>query len=118
MIQYLMQSNLAANSINDLMTDADTGASNARFIKRPSRVTMAIQANAAGIELQVLAGEREVVGRSTLDLGGTTGEYPNINEKGFSFYAATGEILSVVLRETAGVATTDVMMAFDVQPVA
>lgn len=118
MAEFLMDSNIAANAVDDLMLDADTGPTNTRFISRPSRVTLAIVANAVGIELTVFSGARTVVPRSTLDSSGTTGQFPNINEKAFSFLAAGGEIISVQLRETAGVATTDVMAALDVTPIA
>ena len=118
MIEYLMQSNLAANSTNDLMTDADTGEAQSRFVQRPARVTVAIEANAVGVELEIYSGARTVVPRSTLDAGGTTGVFPNINEKSFQFFAAAGEKLRFVLRETAGAATTDVMAAVSVQPIA
>ncbi len=115
-LEYLMQSNLAANSTNDLMTDADTGEAQTRFVTRASRVTMAIEASAVGIEVEVYAGIRNVVPRSTLDSGGTTGVFPNVNEKAFSFLAAAGEKLRLVLREIAGVATVDVMAVVDVTP--
>lgn len=118
MIEYLMQSNLAANSTNDLMTDADTGEAQSRFIGRPSKVTMAIVASAVGVELEIFSGPRVIVPRSTLEAGGTTGVYPNLNEKAFSFPAASGEKLRVILREVAGTATTDVMAAIDVTPIA
>lgn len=118
MIVYLMQSNLAANSVNDLFLNADQGASNARFINRPSKITMAIEANAVGIQMTVRAGSRVIVDRSILDAGGTTGVFPNVNEKAFTFFAAANEILSVELRETAGVATTDVMASVSIDPIA
>lgn len=116
--EFLMVSNVAASSVEDLMLDADTGASNTRFIRRPSQVTLAIVANAVGIELTIFSGDRTVVPRSTLDSSGTTGQFPNVNEKAFSFFAAAGEILQVELRETAAVATTDVMAALDVTAIA
>jgi hypothetical protein len=118
MLEYLMQSDLAINSVNDLMTDADTGEAQARFVTRPSRVTVAIEADAVGVELEIFAGARTAVPRSTLDAGGTVGVFPNINEKAFSFFAASGEKLRFIMRETAGVATTDVMAAVSVDPIA
>ena len=117
MIEYLMQSNLAANSTNDLMTDADTGEAQSRFVTRPSRVQVAIEASAVGVELEIYSGARTVVARSSLDAGGTTGVFPNINEKSFTFFAAAGEKLRFVLREIAAAATTDVMAAVSVQPI-
>lgn len=116
--EFLLQSNLAANSFNDLMTDADTGESQLRFITRPSRVTVAIDATAVGIVMEIQSGGRTVVPRSTLDAGGTTGVFPNIREKAFSFMAAAGEKLRIGLTETAGTATTDVNCTIDVTPIA
>lgn len=114
--EFLMQQNLAANSFNDLMTDADTGESQLRFINRPSRITLAIVASAVGVVFEVQAGARTVVPRSTLEAGGTTGVFPNLSEKAFQFLAAAGEKLRIALTETAGVATTDVMATLDVSP--
>jgi len=116
--EFLMQSNLAANSFNDLMTDADTGESQLRFITRPSRITVAIVASAVGVVLDIQAGGRTVVPRSTLEAGGTTGVFPNIQQKAFSFLAAGGEKLRIALTEIAGTATTDVMATVDVTPIA
>ena len=116
--EFLMQSNLAANSFNDLMTDADEGESQLRFVTRPSRVTVAIEATAVGVVLEIQSGGRTVVPRSTLDAGGTTGVFPNIREKAFVFHAAGGEKLRFALTETAGAATTDVMAVVDVTPIA
>lgn len=116
--EFLMQSNLAANSYNDLMVDADTGESQLRFVGRPSKVTIAIEASAVGIVLDIQSGARTVVPRSTLDAGGTTGEFPNIREKAFSFFAAGGEKLRIGLLETTGGAAIDVMATLDVTPIA
>lgn len=116
MIEFLEVDNIAANAVRDLMVDAVTGEADSRFVTQPSIVTIAILANAVGIELQITAGERVIVARSNLDSSGTTGQFPNINEKAFQFAAAAGEKLRVSLRETAGVATTDVMASVDITP--
>lgn len=115
-IVQLMQSNLAANSVNDLMLDADTGASNARFIKFPSQVILAIAASAVGIEYRVLSGGRVIVERSTLDGGGTTGTFPSLDAAALTFPVAGGDILEIELREIAGVATVDVMATVAINP--
>lgn len=116
--EYLMLSNIPANAVRDLMVNADTGESDSRFIGRPSQVTFAIVANAVGIELEVRSGERTVVPRSTLEAGGTTGVYPNIDQKAVTFFAAAGEKLLFRVRETAAVATTDIMLSLDVTALA
>lgn len=117
-VEFLLLTNLGANAVADLMRDADTGEADARFITRPSIVTLAIEANAVGVELSIFAGDRTIVQRSSLDAGGTTGVAPNINEKAFQFPAAAGEKLRVMVRETAGVATTDIMASVSVDAVA
>jgi len=114
---FLLESNLAANSTNDLMVDADTGESDLRFIGRPSRVTLAIDASAVGVELEISLSGRVVVPRSTLAAGGTTGVFPNVDQIGFGFFAAAGDILKVTLREVAGTATTDVMGSLSIVPI-
>lgn len=114
--EYLMVSNIPANAVRDIMVNADTGEAESRFIGRPSKVTFACVASAVGIELEVRSGERTVVPRSTLEAGGTTGVYPNLDQKAVSFFAAAGEKLKFQIRETAAVATTDIMLAIDVEP--
>lgn len=114
--EYLMLSNIPANAVRDMMLNADTGESDSRFVTVPSRVTYAIVANAVGVELEVRSGERTVVPRSTLEAGGTTGVFPNIQDKAVQFDAAGGEKLKFQVRETAGVATTDIMLAVSVDP--
>lgn len=117
MVEFLEVDNLAANAVQDLMVNAATGEAQSRFIERPSQVTLAIVADAVGIELQIFSGLRTIVSRSTLEAGGTVGVFPNLNEKAFSFLSAAGEILRVILRETAGVATTDIMGTVSVEPI-
>lgn len=108
--------NVAANATVDMMLDAATGASNVRFVKRPSRCVLAIDADAVGMEYRVMAGSRTVIDRSTLDAGGTDAVFPNLNEKAVTFFAAGGEIISIEVREIAGTATTDVMATLSVEP--
>lgn len=114
--EYLMLSNIPANAVRDMMVNADTGESDSRFVGRPSQVTFAIVASAVGIELEVRSGDRTVVPRSTLEAGGTTGVYPNIDQKAVSFFAAAGEKLRFTVRETAAAATTDIMLSIDITP--
>ena len=117
MIEFLEIDNLAANAVQDMMVNALTGEAQNRFVGRPSKVTVAIVADAVGIELQIFAGARTIVPRSTLEAGGTLGVFPNLDQKAFAFLAAQGEILRLIIRETAGVATTDIMATVDVDPV-
>lgn len=117
-VEFILLSNLGANAVADMMLDGDTGATNLRFLSRPSRITVAIEANAVGVEIQIRVGQRTVVGRSSLDAGGTTGVFPNLDQKAFTFFGAISEIIEVEVREIAAVATTDIMLTISVQPVA
>jgi len=115
--EFLEIDNIAANAVVDLMVDALTGEAQARFIERPTRVTVAILADAVGVELQIFSGSRTIVPRSTLDSSGTLGQFPALNEKAFNYLAAAGEIQRIILREISGVATTDVMGTIDTTPI-
>ena len=116
MIEFLEIDNIPANAVRDLMVDALTGEAQSRFVERPSKITTALLADAVGVELQIFSGSRTIVPRSTLDAAGTLGQFPNLDQKAFSFLAAGGEILRFILREISGVATTDVMCTVDVEP--
>ena len=113
---FLMLQDIAQNGTADLMVNADTGESDARFIGQNSIVQMAIVADAIGIEVQVSLSGRVVVPRSTLPAGGTLGVFPNVADFAFEFPAAAGEILKVELREIAGTATTDIMGTISIAP--
>lgn len=115
--ENLMVSNIPANAVRDLFRDADTGESDLRFVGEPSILTLALVASAVGIELSLFAGERTLIQRSTLEAGGTTGVFPNMDQKALSFPVAAGEKLRALLRETAGVATTDVMGSVSLDPI-
>ena len=119
MIEYLHYQNVAANAVIDMMVNAISGESQARFVTRPSKVTMALEASAAAsAEFQVFSGSRTIVARSACDGGGTDGVFPNIDQKAFSFLAAAGEKISVPVRETAGAGTVDIMLTVSVEPIA
>lgn len=117
MNKWLTLTNLPANAIRDLMLDADQGATNLRFISFPSQVTFALNATAVGVEYEVYSGGRRVIERSAIEAGATAGVFPNLDQKGQTFYAAAGDILEFKVRETTGVATTDINMAISVEPV-
>lgn len=110
MITNLYKQNQTANSVIDLFKDGDQGETPIRFVGRPSRVVFAIEASAAGeAEYELLAGGRRIVSRAAVDGGGTDGVFPKLNEKGFNFLVAAGEILQCLVRETAGTSTVDIM---------
>lgn len=111
--------NIPANAVRDFMVDADEGASNLRFLERPSRIVWAMDATAAlGVEVEVFSGSRTVAERGRVPGGGTAGNLPNLRETGRTFLGASGEILNFRIRETGGVATTDVNLYISVEPIA
>lgn len=117
MIEYLLYQNIAANGTVDLMTDATTGEAQTRQVQRPSRCSLAIEADAVGLELEIYSGARSIVPRSTLSAGGTDSVFPNLNEKTITWFSAAGEKLRIICREIAGTATTDVMGVISVDPI-
>ena len=116
---FLTLTNIPANAVRDLMEDSDQGAQNLRFVRRPSRVTFAIDTNGAanGVEYEVFSGDRQIVERSAVPAGGTAGVMPKLNEVGTTFLAATDEIIKVRVRELDGVATSDINLPIAVDPI-
>jgi len=110
-VEYLMVSNIPALGTRDMFKDADTGESDMRFITEDGMLTIAIVASAVGIVWSLQSQYRNITQSSTLEAGGTTGSFPNNREKGFAFPVYAGEKLRLSLRDTANVATTDVMAA-------
>lgn len=111
--ENILLSNLAANAIADMMTDGDAGESDSRFIARNGMLTYAIVASATGIQVQVRSQFRTIAPRQVVEAGGTTGVFPDMQQKAVSVPVFQGEILRMEVRETAGVATTDVMLSID-----
>ena len=116
MLVQLYYADLAAYGTIDMLLDAVTGASNARFVKFPSRCVLAIEADAVGLEYRVTVGGRTVIDRSTLGAGATDGVFPDLDAKAVTFNAAGGDIIAIEVRETANVATTDIMATLSVEP--
>lgn len=105
----LMVSNIPALGTRDLFRDADTGESDFRFIDVDGRLSLAIVANAVGIVWQLTSQHRNITELSTMEAGGTTGVYASFADKGVMYDVYAGEKLRLTLRDTANVATTDVM---------
>lgn len=110
-VEYLMVSNIPSLGTRDLFRDADTGESDLRFITEDGVLTIAIVASAVGVVWALQSQYRNITQNSTLESGGTTGVFPNMSDKAFQFEVFAGEKLRLTLRDTAGVATTDVMAA-------
>lgn len=112
--ENLLITNLAALATRDILADSDEGESDARFVQFDGFMTYAIHASAVGIELTIRSQRRIIAPRNVVEAGATTGVFPNIREKGVQVPVFAGEKLVFELRETANVATTDVMLSIDV----
>lgn len=105
----LMVSNIPANTKRDVFRDADTGESDFRFINTDALLQFTLVANAVGIVWALSSQYRNITEESTLDSAGTTGQFASIADKGQQYEVFQGEKLRLTVRDTAGVATTDVM---------
>jgi len=108
-VAQLMVSNIPALGTKDMFRDADTGESDFRFITDTGVLAFTIVANAVGIVWQLTSQYRLITELSTLEAGGTTGVYASIADRGQEYDVYAGEKLRLALRDTANVATTDVM---------
>lgn len=111
--ENILLSNLAALTTADMMVDGDQGESDRRFCAADGRMTYAIHASAVGIVLAIRSQFRTIAPRQSVEAGATTGVFPNMTEKGISVDVFAGEKLIFEVRETANVATTDIMLSID-----
>ncbi len=115
-LEQLQISLIPANAVRDMFRDADTGEADARFIMRPSQISIAIWGTGA-FEWNLYSQDRTIVQRSTGDRSAPgTGQFPKLNERAFVFHAASMDKLRLTVRETGGVATTNIMAVVDVTP--
>lgn len=111
--ENILNSNIAALATEDMLVDGDQGESDRRFVSQDGVMTYAIVANAVGIVLAIRSQYRNIAPRQTVEAGGTTGVFPNMTEKGIQVPVFAGEKLVFEVRETANVATTDIMLSID-----
>lgn len=111
--ENILLTNMPANVRRDMLVDGDQGESDRRFVGSDGVATYAIVANAVGITLAIRSQYRNIAPLQTVEAGGTTGVFPNMTEKGIQVPVYAGEKLVFEVRETAGVATTDVMLSID-----
>src|SRR3989442_13227973 len=117
-LEQLQISAIPANAVRDMFRDADSGEADARLVARPSMASLAIWATGA-FEWSLFAGDRAVVQRSTGDRSApATGNFPKLNERAFTFPVASMDKLRLTVRETGGVATTNIMAVIDITPMA
>ncbi len=115
-LEQLQISTIPANAVKDMFRDADTGEADARFIMRPSMISLAIWGTGK-FEWSLFSQDRTIVQRSTGDVSApAAGNFPKLNERAFTFPAAALDKLRLTVRETAGVATTNIMVTVDVTP--
>jgi len=110
---FLLNSNIPANTLEDMMIDSDTGEVPERYITGPAVITYALEADAVGVTYQIIVGGKRYVDRSTVDAGGTLGVAPNLDSKATSF-ECDGGTLQVLVAEEAGTATTDLMLTIEI----
>jgi len=111
--ENILLTNIAANARADLLVDGDLGESDRRFVSQNGIMTFACVANAVGITLQVRSQYRTIAPLQAVEAGGTTGVFPDMQQKGVQLPVFAGEKLIFEVRETAGVATTDIMLSID-----
>lgn len=111
--ENILLSNIPANARRDMLNDGDNGESDRRFVGATGIMTYAIVASAVGITLSIRSQWRTIAPLQTVEAGGTTGVFPNMDQKGISVPVYQGEKLVFEVRETTGVATTDIMLAID-----
>jgi hypothetical protein len=116
--QFLEITDLTANATVDLMTGADQGEAHGRFHdQRPARQTLLLRATAAQAEVQVFAGNRQVVFPSPVCIGGVAATVPPRNTTvPMSWVVASNEITRVLIRETAGAGTVDIQGLLETTP--
>jgi len=101
--------NLAANSTNYPLS-----GSQYEYLPFNARVEFAVIANAAGVDVTVYSGSDVLQQSGPATVKATPPVYPD--DFLLDDVAMAGERLSVVLRETAGVATTDVETVVKITP--
>lgn len=104
------QANLAASTKTANILSGDIN----EFVTQRSMVTVYAISSASGVRVNVLASSDVVVDDKEILPIGTSLLIPDHLLD--SFAVAAGTRLAITLRETAGVATTDVLLAVDVQP--
>ncbi len=75
----------------------------------PALVEIALIADAIGLVATITSGSDTLGEESPVSAGGTDGVLPDQDKPQFEDTAAPGDKLKIRIRETAGVATTDLM---------
>lgn len=88
-----------------------------RRLPWPAQISYALDADAAGAVVTVTIGSDMQVGpEDPIPAGGTAGVFPNQEEDFTTLVGAGGDLLKFLIRETAGVATTDVQLVIKLTP--
>jgi len=111
--ENIMLTNLGANARADLMVDGDYGESDRRIIQQNGFMTYAIVADAIGISLMIRSQARIISPLHVVEAGGTAGVFPDMQQKAIQVPVFAGEKIVFEVRETAGVATTDIMLTIE-----
>jgi hypothetical protein len=110
-----MRTTLTSTNITANTTTANLLSGNINeFVTQRSRVTFYFKSSAAGIKMKILASSDVAVDQAEVVAIGTTLAIPD--DLFVSFNVAPGTRLAVTATETAGVSTTDLIGAVDVDP--
>jgi hypothetical protein len=105
--------NLAANATADLLTGWQY-----EYLPWPAVVEVGLihDGAAGGVVATVTSGSDVLMQESPVNAGGTDGVFPTSEQLDMADQAAAGDRLAIRLRETGGVATTDIMTRIVITP--
>ncbi len=88
-----------------------------RRLPWPAQVSYALDADAVGVVITITVGSDMQVGpEDPVPAGGAAGVFPNQDEDFSNLLGAAGDLLTFLVRETAGVATTDINLVIKLNP--
>lgn len=105
---------LAANASVDIVADASWIY---RRLPWPATLAFAQNADAVAIVVTLVIGSDTQLGPEfPVPAGGTAGVFPTEVAEFTDFLGAAGDLITVLVRETAGVATTDIQTVIKLSP--
>lgn len=116
---FVTATNVGIGARLDMLLSSDQGEQTARTIKRPSRLSYAIDSDQTDAVYEIRVGSSlgstQVVGRSQIPSGGTLSVMPDLQAAGISVLIPTG---TLVVEVTGGAAATDVNFPYQITPIA
>lgn len=115
---FVTATNVGIGARLDLLLSADQGEQTARDIKRPSRLSYAIDSDQTDVVYEIRVGSSlgstQVVGRSQVPSGGTLSVMPDLQAAGITVLLPTG---TLVVEVTGGAAAADINFPFQIVPI-